>query len=62
MAHDPQKQAAIEEAARELLAHGGPDCRTDPHVPLEAMKRAQEAGATADEIATEMRRQRATQP
>ncbi|MYR55538.1 hypothetical protein GTY54_04510 [Streptomyces sp. SID625] len=55
------KQTVIDEAARELLAHGGPACLTDPHVPLAAVERAFEAGATADEIAAEMRRQRTAQ-
>ncbi|MGW5130372.1 hypothetical protein [Streptomyces sp. NPDC004135] len=52
------RQTAIEEAAREVLAHGGPDCLTDPHVPLVAMSRALDAGATHDDIAAEMDRQR----
>ncbi|MFE9018120.1 hypothetical protein ACFYNL_06030 [Streptomyces sp. NPDC007808] len=52
------QQKAIEEAAREVLAHGGPDCRTDPHIATEAMGRALDAGATHDCIAAEMRRQR----
>jgi hypothetical protein len=52
------KQTAIEEAAREVLAHGGPDCLTDPHDALSAMVRALDAGATHDDIAAEMRRQR----
>lgn len=52
------QQQLVEEAARELLVHGGPSCRTDPHVPLDAMGRALDAGATHDDIAAEMRRQR----
>lgn len=52
------KQQAITEAAREVIAHGGPDCATDPHTPLNAMGRALDAGATHDDIAAEMRRQR----
>lgn len=54
------KQTAIETAAAELLAHGGPACRTDPHIPLDAMRAALDAGATQDDIAAEMRRQRNT--
>lgn len=52
------KQKAIEEAAREVLAHGGPDCLTDPRQVADAMGRALDAGATQDDIAAEMRRQR----
>ncbi|MEU0589951.1 hypothetical protein [Streptomyces ardesiacus] len=52
------RQQAVKEAAREVLAHGGPECLTDPSVPMKAMQRALEAGATHDEIAAEMRRQR----
>lgn len=52
------KQQAIEEAAREVLAHGGPECLTDPHAALGAMGRALDAGATHEDIAAEMRRQR----
>jgi hypothetical protein len=52
------KQQAVQEAAREVLAHGGPDCLTDPHIPLNAMGAALDAGATHEDIATEMRRQR----
>jgi hypothetical protein len=54
------KQTAVEIAARELLAHGGPAFRSDPHAPLDAMGVALDAGATHDEIAAEMRRQRNT--
>ncbi|MGQ5640894.1 MULTISPECIES: hypothetical protein [unclassified Streptomyces] len=36
----------------------GPKCLTDPHVPLDAIKAAFAAGATSDDIAAEMRRQR----
>lgn len=52
------KQTAIEEAAREVLAHGGPDCLTDPHRATEAMGRALDAGTTHDDIAAEIRHQR----
>ncbi|MEU6535531.1 hypothetical protein [Streptomyces sp. NPDC047000] len=52
------KKQAVKEAARELLAHGGPACRTDPHTALDAMRTALAAGATQDDIAAEMRRQR----
>ena len=52
------RQHAIEEAAREVLAHGGPACLTDPHTTLDAMGRALDAGASHDDIAAEMRRQR----
>ncbi|MDX2700576.1 hypothetical protein [Streptomyces ipomoeae] len=53
-------QQAIEEAALAVLEHGGPDCLTDPHTPLEAMGRALDAGATHDDIAAEISRQRTT--
>ncbi|MFL4904837.1 hypothetical protein ACJ6WF_17020 [Streptomyces sp. MMS24-I2-30] len=52
------RQQAVEEAAREVLAHGGPASLTDPKIPLDAMQRALDAGATHDDIAAEMRRQR----
>jgi hypothetical protein len=52
------QQQAVQEAARAVIEHGGPDCLTDPHIPLEAMGRALDAGATHDDIAAEMRRQR----
>ncbi|MFE5582540.1 hypothetical protein [Kitasatospora sp. NPDC056531] len=52
------KEQAIAEAAREILAHGGPLALTDPHIGLRAMSRALELGATHDDIRAEMRRQR----
>ncbi|MEU0627725.1 hypothetical protein [Streptomyces sp. NPDC005989] len=52
------KQTAIETAAREVLAHGGPDALTDPHIATEAMGRALGLGATHDDIRAEMARQR----
>ncbi|MGK5497556.1 hypothetical protein [Streptomyces sp. URMC 125] len=52
------RQQAVEEAACAVITHGGPECRTDPHIPVEAMGRALDAGATHDDIAAEMRRQR----
>lgn len=52
------KQTAIEQAAREVLAHGGPDCLTDPRQVTAAMERAFDLGATETDITTEMRRQR----
>ncbi|WP_225840296.1 hypothetical protein [Streptomyces sp. NK08204] len=52
------KQTAIEEAAREVLAHGGPDCLTDPKQVTRAMVRAHDLGATEEDITAEMRRQR----
>lgn len=52
------RRQSVEEAAREVLAHGGADCLTDPHIPMEAMKRALDAGATPEDIAAEIRRQR----
>ncbi|MFJ3705045.1 MULTISPECIES: hypothetical protein [unclassified Streptomyces] len=52
------RQQAVQEAAREVLAHGGPDALTDPHAALTAMGRALDAGATHEDIAAEMHRQR----
>ncbi|MFE4691246.1 hypothetical protein ACFRH6_14450 [Streptomyces sp. NPDC056749] len=52
------RQTAVEAAAREVLAHGGPDALTDPHAALDAMGRALDAGAMHEDIAAEMRRQR----
>jgi hypothetical protein len=52
------RQQAIQEAAREVLAHGGPDCLTDPGEVMRAVGRALDAGASNEEIKAEMRRQR----
>ncbi|MFG3228131.1 hypothetical protein ACGF07_25565 [Kitasatospora sp. NPDC048194] len=52
------KTEAIAKAAREVLAHGGPACLTDPHIALRAMAAALALGATEDDIKAEMRRQR----
>lgn len=52
------QQQAVTEAAAAVIAHGGPDQLTDPHVPLEAMGRALDAGASHDDIAAEMQHQR----
>lgn len=52
------RQQAIENAAREALAHGGPAAYTDPSRFLEAMTTAQELGATHQDIADEMHHQR----
>ncbi|MFD7413512.1 hypothetical protein [Kitasatospora purpeofusca] len=52
------KNEAVERAAREILAHGGPDCLSDPHIGLRAMDDALSLGATEDDIKAEMRRQR----
>ena len=54
------KQQAIEEAARTTLEHGGPDCLTDPRIPMEALGRALELGSTHRDIELEMKRQRAS--
>lgn len=54
------KQTAIKTAARQLLEHGGPSHRTDPHTPLDAMREALTAGASRDDIAAEMIRQHVT--
>lgn len=54
------KQQAVREAAAAVLEHGGPECRTDPHEPLDAMGRAYDAGATDAEIRAEIARQRTT--
>ena len=43
------KTTAIQNAARELLAHGGPAHHTNPHTALDAMRAALEAGATRDD-------------
>ncbi|MFE2600130.1 hypothetical protein ACFXCZ_27185 [Streptomyces sp. NPDC059396] len=52
------KTEAVREAAEAALEHGGPECRTDPVIPLDAMLRAYHAGATPDDIRAEMARQR----
>ncbi|MFE2407102.1 hypothetical protein ACFXDE_02025 [Kitasatospora sp. NPDC059408] len=52
------KEEAVSEAAREILAHGGPYCLTDPHIGLRAMGDAIALGATEDDIKAEMGRQR----
>ncbi|MEU9000522.1 hypothetical protein [Streptomyces sp. NPDC048551] len=52
------RQQAITEAARSVIEHGGPECRTDPQIPCAAMDRALGLGATHEDIRAEMRRQR----
>lgn len=52
------KDQAIEQAARDVLAHGGPDCLTDPHIATTSMSRALDLGASHGDIAAEMKRQR----
>lgn len=52
------RQQAVQEAAREVLAHGGPDCLTNPREVMRAVGRALDAGATNEDIKAEMRRQR----
>lgn len=52
------QQQAVTEAAAAVIAHGGPDQLTDPHIPLEAMGRAYDLGAQPEDIHAEMRRQR----
>lgn len=52
------RQQAIEAAARAVIEHGGPECRTDPHIACDAMKTALDLGATHDDIEAEMKRQR----
>ena len=54
------KTTAVQHAARELLAHGGPAHHTNPHIAMNAMRATLDAGATSDDIAAEMRRQRDT--
>ncbi|MFG2833146.1 hypothetical protein ACGFWI_37870 [Streptomyces sp. NPDC048434] len=51
-------QQAIEEAAAAVLAHGGPECRTNPKVVTAAMGRAYDLGATEEDVRAAMRRQR----
>jgi hypothetical protein len=52
------RQEAVEIAAREVLAHGGPDALTDPRLAVDAMNAALDLGATHADIAAEVRRQR----
>lgn len=52
------RQEATQLAAREVLAHGGPDCLTDPRQVRRAMKQAHDLGVTHDELIAEMKRQR----
>ena len=54
----PSKDQLIETAAREVIAHGGPACLTDPHQVMDAMKAAQDAGGTHDDIYAAMKRLR----
>jgi len=55
------KQEAVHAAALATLAHGGPDCLTDPHIGLRLIGHALDLGATHDDIAAEMRRIRGEQ-
>ncbi|MFG2826089.1 hypothetical protein ACGFWI_01180 [Streptomyces sp. NPDC048434] len=52
------RQQAVEIAARAVIAHGGPECRTDPRTVRDAMNAALDHGATHDDITAEMKRQR----
>jgi len=52
------RQQAIEAAARKVLEHGGPECRTDPRTVTDAMAAALDLGATHDDITAAMKRQR----
>ncbi|MFD9569976.1 hypothetical protein ACFWBI_09040 [Streptomyces sp. NPDC059982] len=52
------RQQAVTEAARAVIEHGGPECRTDPQIPCAAMDHALSLGATHEDIQAEMRRQR----
>jgi hypothetical protein len=52
------RQEAVEEAARAVREHGGPDCLTDPHIPTRAIDRALQLGATHRDIELEIKRQR----
>ncbi|MFB7359583.1 hypothetical protein [Streptomyces gardneri] len=52
------RQQAIENAAREVIAYGGPAALTDPHLSVNAMGAAIDLGATHQDIADEMQRQR----
>ncbi|GHH87849.1 hypothetical protein [Streptomyces capitiformicae] len=52
------QQQAVEEAAREVIAHGGPACLTDPKQVMRAVGRAYDLGATEEDLKAEMRRQR----
>ena len=52
------RQQAVQEAAREVIEHGGPDCLTDPRQVMRAVGRALDTGATNEDIKAEMRRQR----
>ena len=52
------RQQAVENAAREVIAYSGPSAITDAHQVVDAMGAALDAGATHQDIADEMRRQR----
>ena len=52
------KQQAVEAAARGAIAHSDPNVATDPDQVLNAIEAARAAGATTDDIAAEMLRQR----
>lgn len=52
------RTAAIQAAARAHLEHGGRECRTDPHIPINAANAALDLGATVEDIQAEMARQR----
>jgi hypothetical protein len=53
-----ERGAAIQQAAAAVLGHAGPECRADPHIPMTAMGRALDLGATSQEIQDEIARQR----
>jgi len=52
------KQQAIEEAAHTAIEHGGPACLTNPQIPLNALSRALDLGATHRDVEDAMKRLR----
>lgn len=54
----PSKDQLIENAAREVIAYGGPQALTNPHQVVDAMSDALDAGASHDDIAAAMKQLR----
>ncbi|MEW5529438.1 hypothetical protein [Streptomyces virginiae] len=54
------RDQAVEEAAREVIAYGGPEALTDPHIALRAIGRALDLGATHRDIENAMKKLRAS--
>jgi hypothetical protein len=58
MSDNTKRDQLVEAAAKAFIEHGGPECRTDPHIALRLGAQALDLGATHKDITDEMKRQR----